>query len=78
MILFLYLPPVSTTPAVPVAEFAACVVDTSVKFDPGSEIWDPGWKKYGSKINIPDPQHCPDIPLLIKAFLYRVHLIIPV
>jgi hypothetical protein len=24
----LYLPPVSTTPAVPVAKFAACVVDT--------------------------------------------------
>ncbi len=26
--------------------------------DPGSEIWDPGWKKSGSGINIPDPQHC--------------------
>ncbi len=24
----------------------------------GSEIRDPGWKKVGSGINIPDPQHC--------------------
>ncbi len=23
--------------------------------DPG---WDPGWKKFGSGLNIPDPQHC--------------------
>jgi hypothetical protein len=32
--------------------------------DPGSgmeKIWirDPGWKKFGSGINIPEPQHCP-------------------
>jgi hypothetical protein len=30
--------------------------------DPGSEILltlDPGWKKFGSGINIPDTQHCP-------------------
>jgi hypothetical protein len=29
--------------------------------DPGSGIFlalDPGWEKYGSGINIPDPQHC--------------------
>jgi hypothetical protein len=28
--------------------------------DPGSgmEKRDPGWKKVGSDINIPDPQHC--------------------
>jgi hypothetical protein len=29
--------------------------------DPGSEIFlnlDPGLKKFGSGINIPDPQHC--------------------
>jgi hypothetical protein len=31
--------------------------------DPGSgmetvRIWDPGWKKVGSGINIPDPPHC--------------------
>ncbi len=26
-------------------------------FDPGSRILDPGWKKFGSAINIPDPQH---------------------
>jgi hypothetical protein len=29
--------------------------------DPGSGIFltlDPGWKKFGSGINIPDPQHC--------------------
>jgi hypothetical protein len=31
--------------------------------DPGSgmetvRIGDPGWKKVGSEINIPDPQHC--------------------
>jgi hypothetical protein len=31
--------------------------------DPGFGIWDgknsdPGWKKLGSGINIPDPQHC--------------------
>jgi hypothetical protein len=27
--------------------------------DPGSEMRDPGWKKFGSgiRINIPDPQH---------------------
>ncbi len=30
-----YLPPVSTTPAVPVAKFAAGVVDTGGKFDTG-------------------------------------------
>jgi hypothetical protein len=35
----------------------------SLKFfdaDPGSGIFltlDPGWKKFGSGINIPDPQH---------------------
>jgi hypothetical protein len=32
--------------------------------DPGSGmekicIRDPGWKKFGSGINIPEPQHCP-------------------
>jgi hypothetical protein len=30
--------------------------------DPGSGIFltrDTGWKKFGSGINIPDPQHCP-------------------
>jgi hypothetical protein len=21
-------------------------------------IWDPGWKEFGSGINIPDPQRC--------------------
>ncbi len=36
--------------------------------DPGSRmetvrIRDPGWKKVGSGINIPDPQHCWIVPL---------------
>jgi hypothetical protein len=26
--------------------------------DPRWENLDPGWKKFGSRINIPDPQHC--------------------
>jgi hypothetical protein len=27
---------------------------------PGSgNLFDPGWKNFGSVINIPDPQHCP-------------------
>ncbi len=51
-------------------KFATGVVDTSVKFYLGSGIRDPGWKKYGSGINIPDPQHCLGSPL-IKAFLCR-------
>jgi hypothetical protein len=25
--------------------------------DGKTQIWDPGWKKFGSEINIPDPQH---------------------
>jgi hypothetical protein len=27
---------------------------------------DPGWEKYGSGINIPDPQHCPGVSKLTK------------
>ncbi len=26
--------------------------------DRGCKNWDPGWKKLGFGINIPDPQHC--------------------
>jgi hypothetical protein len=40
--------------------------------DPGwkkNQILDPGWKKFGSGINIPDPQHCPAPPQCNKAFL---------
>jgi hypothetical protein len=25
------------------------------------QIWDPGWKKLGSGINFPDPQHCREV-----------------
>jgi hypothetical protein len=36
--------------------------DKILKFfdaDPGISLTpDPGWKKFGSGINIPDPQHC--------------------
>jgi hypothetical protein len=28
-------------------------------------IRDPGWKKFGSGINIPDPQHCTDPKLFL-------------
>jgi hypothetical protein len=28
-------------------------------------IRDPGWKKYGSGINIPDPQHCCSVLMLL-------------
>ncbi len=30
--------------------------------DPGSRIWDPGWKKSDSGINIPDPQQLKKLP----------------
>jgi hypothetical protein len=30
----------------------------SFDVDLGWKISDPGWKKFGSGINIPDPQHC--------------------
>jgi hypothetical protein len=33
-------------------------------------IWDPGWKKVESGINIPDPQYCPASGYKIKTQQY--------
>jgi hypothetical protein len=49
--------------------------DKILKFfdaDPGISLTpDPGWKKFGSGINIPDPQHClKHILLVATSFMY--------
>jgi hypothetical protein len=47
-------------------------------WDPGSgmetiRIRDPGWKKVGSGINIPDPPHCMFLYIVaVKNFFYKV------
>jgi hypothetical protein len=41
--------------------------------DPGSgNLFDPGWKKFGSEIHIPDPQHCQKESDLSKYFIWQV------
>jgi hypothetical protein len=35
-------------------------------------IRDPGWKKFGSGIHIPDPQHCQKESNLLKYFIWHV------
>jgi hypothetical protein len=35
-------------------------------------IRDPGWKKFGSGIHIPDPQHCQKESSLLKYFIWHV------
>jgi hypothetical protein len=37
-------------------------------------IRDPGWKKFGSGINIPDPQHCKQLWRLIPVLQIRKEL----
>ena len=37
-------------------------------------IRDPGWKKFGSGINIPDPQHCKQLWRLIPVLQIRTEL----
>jgi hypothetical protein len=34
-------------------------------------IWDPGWKKFGSWMNVPDPQHCLSVPTLVQRQNFR-------
>jgi hypothetical protein len=39
-------------------------------FDSGFGIRDPGWEKFGSWTNIPDPQHCVNKTCWIALELY--------
>jgi hypothetical protein len=44
-----------------------------------NRIWDPGWEKVGSGINIPDPQHCkidPDV-CFQEQFLIIINVYCP-
>jgi hypothetical protein len=39
-------------------------------------IRDPGWKRFGSGINIPDPQHVSTVSMVPSSYLEAVKLIV--